>query len=155
MRVLSVVSYVFSGLLLYLSFWIAEGSNFNLLSFWDLSSLLTIIASFFIILVNFRFSEIYNAIFDALSKTNRQGFEERYELNKIIINSIGSYSLFSSILASIVALIITLGNLADTSKLGVSIAIILIVMLYAIIVRLFFVIPLNISLDKKMVKVVK
>ncbi|MFN8576512.1 MAG: hypothetical protein U0354_06620 [Candidatus Sericytochromatia bacterium] len=155
MRLLSVFSYLLSGLLLYMSFYIAEGSRFNLLEFWDLSSVLAIVASFFIILVNFKFSEVYNAIVDAISKNKREGFEERYELNKIIINAIGSYSLFSAILTTIVALIIVLGNLADTSKLGVSIAIILIVMLYAMIVKLFFVIPLNTSLDKKMVQIVK
>lgn len=155
MRLLSIFSYLLSGLLLYMSFYIAEGSRFNLLEFWDLSSLLAIVASFFIILVNFKFSEVYNAIADSISKNKREGFEERYELNKIIINSIGSYSLFSAILTTIVALIIVLGNLADTSKLGASIAIILIVMLYAMIVKLFFVIPLNTSLDKKIVQTVK
>ena len=155
MNLLSVISYVFSGLLIYLSFIVAEGQYFKPLSYWDLSSFLIIMSGFFIILFNFKFSEIYNAIIDALSKNKREGFEERYELNKIVVNSIGTYTLFSSILASIVAVITILGNLADMSKLGPSIAIVLITFLYWSIIRLFFVAPLNISLDKKMIKAIK
>lgn len=150
MTLLSLIAYVMSGLLIYLSFFIAEGSRFNFTIFWDLPSFIAILAGIFIVLVNFKFSEIYNAVFDALSKNKREGFEDRYKINKIVITSIGSYTMFSAILMSIVATIITLGNIDQLNRLGISLAIILISVLYAVIVRLFFVIPLNTSLDKKM-----
>lgn len=150
MSLLSLIAYIVSGVLIYLSFWVAEGDHFEPLMFWDLSSFIGILGGAFIVLANFKFSEVYNAIADALSKNKRVGFEERYSLNKIVINAIGNYTLFSSVLISIVAFIITLSYLTQLNKLGVSIAVILTSILYAVIVRLFFVIPLNTSLDKKM-----
>lgn len=155
MGLVSIVSYIISGLLIFASLFVAEGSHLNLLYFWDLSSFIVILAGFFIILVNFRFSEVFNAVADALSRKNRQGFEDRYELDKIVINSIGSYTLSAAILVTILAFIILMGNLQDVSKLGPSLALTSITLLYAVIVKVFFVTPLNTSLDKKMTQLIK
>lgn len=155
MGLTSLVSYIISGLLIWASFYIAEGNHFNILMFWDLSAFVIILAGLMITFVNFRFSEVYNAIADGLTKRLREGFEERYELNKIIIKSIGTYTLYTSLLMFFVALIIILGNLDSLDKLGASIAVAIIVFLYALMVRLFIVVPLNTSLDKKMTKVIK
>ncbi len=159
MRISSFVSYVVAGLFLYLSFWVAEGNHFNLWSFWDISSFIIILGGFLMTLVNFKFSEVFNAFSDALSKNKKEGFEDRYYVNKIVISSIGNYTLSVSVVMFIVSLITIIANLGDSvntiNKAGSSFAVITIVLLYAFMVRLFLVTPLNTSLDKKMSQINK
>ena len=155
MRITSFFSYVVSGLFVFLSLWVAEGSHLNILEFWDISSFILILGSFLMVLVNFKFSEVFNAIADALTKKVRIGFEERYNLDKLVISSIGTYTMYASILMFILASIIVASNLTEIKQLGPSFAVTSTVILYAMIIKLFLITPLNTSLDKKITEVIK
>ena len=155
MRIASVVSYGLSLLFIYLSMLIAEGSHLNLWYFWDLSAFIMILVGLVMTLVNFKFSEIFNAVSDSLSKNIKVGFAERYNVNKLIISSVGTYTLYAAIVTFILAFIIVMSNITELSKLGPSIGLASIVLLYAAIIKLFMVTPLNTSLDRKMTELTK
>lgn len=149
MRLTSILSYLLSGLMIYASGYVAEGEHFSLWMFWDISSFIAILGAFIAVLINFKFSEVYNAIVDGLSNLPRKNFQERIEVDKLVINSIWKYTLQCSLLVFIISLIIILGNIAETSKLGPSISVCLIIMLYAVMVKFLLVNPLLISIEKK------
>ena len=153
MRILSLLPYVLSTFLIGTSLYMSEGSNINIMMFWDISAFVAIIAGLLIILVNFKFSEVFNALADSLSEKVRIGFKERYEVDKVIIKSIGSYTLIASLLIFSIDMILILGNLQSSEKVGSSFALSIIIILYALIIRFLFVLPVSISLDKKMSKI--
>ncbi len=152
MRLTSLVSYIISGLLIYLSFWIAEGSNFNPLMFWDLASFLVILGGLAINLVNFKFSEIINALKDSFSSIPGNDFRARYELDKVIIRSMGNFVLFAAVIFFVLSFILVLGSLESTAKLGPSLAVSLLVIIYAVTLKVLLFIPLSVSLDKKILQ---
>jgi flagellar motor component MotA len=153
MRFTSLLSYIISGLLVYLSFWIAEGSHFNPLMFWDLASFLVILGGLSISLVNFKFSEIINALKDSISGQPANDFRSRYELDKVVLKSMGNYVIFAAVIFFVLTFIMVMGTLESTAKLGPNLAVALLVIMYAVILKVVMFIPFSVALDKKMLQI--
>jgi flagellar motor component MotA len=152
MRFTSLISYLISILLIYLSFYVAEGDHFNPLMFWDLSSFLVILGGLSISLVNFRASEIVNALKDSLATIPSNDFMARYELDKVVIRSIGNFVLFAAVIFFVLTFIMVMGTLESTAKLGPGLAVSLLVIIYAVILKVLIFLPLSVSLDKKVLQ---
>jgi flagellar motor component MotA len=149
MRLTSLLSYILGGLIIYLGFYIAEGDHFNPLAFWDLASFLVILGGIMISLVNFKFSEIAGALKDALYSLPANDFRSRYELDRVIIRSMGNFVIYAAVIFFVLTFIMVMGSLESTAKLGPSIAVSLLVIMYAVIFKVFLCIPLAVSLEKK------
>lgn len=149
MRLASFFAYSLSILFVYMSLWIAEGSYLNLMYFWDFSSAIVIIAGLCASLINFKFSEIFYAIKDSLIKNQTEDFKTRYSLDVVVIKTMGNYVLFASLISFILELIISLANANSAQKLGASIAVSFIVLLYGLIFKFIVFSPLLVSLQKK------
>lgn len=149
MRLASFFAYSLSILFVYMSLWIAEGSYLNLMYFWDFSSIIVILAGLCASLINFKFSEIFYAIKDSLIKNQTEDFKNRYSLDVVVIKTMGNYVLFASLISFILELIISLANANSAQKLGASIAVSFIVLLYGLIFKFIVFSPLLVSLQKK------
>ena len=149
MRIFSVIAYLISAICLYMAMLITWGTNnVNIINFWDLSSMALIIASFFLSTVNFKFSEIFRAVRSAISSSNSS--YENLVFSKKVIQSTWNNLFNMSLFAMLAVSIIICAN-AELSKLGHSLGIMLIITLYALLLRLFIFMPLEISLEKKII----
>lgn len=149
MRFASFISYIVGFALMYLSIYVAEGSHFDILVFWDLSSALVILAGFLITFINFRFSEIFNAFKDSLLQNKTDGFSTRFEISKTVIKSMGNYIMYLSILSFAISMIMILANAGNTSQLGNGIAVSLLVLVYGAISKFLILAPMYTSIEKK------
>lgn len=122
-------------------------------SFFDLTSILVIIVSIILAMSNFSLSEVYNAMADSLSSKARDGFLKRYKTDKLILESLGKYSILVSSLFFTVLLLITLANLEDLKAFSISLVSIFLVILYSFLFKLFILSPLITSLDKKYIDI--
>lgn len=150
MRFTSYLSYLIGFSLIYLSVYIAEGSHFNILVFWDLSSALVILAGILITFINFHFSEVFNAFKDSILSQKNEGFIERSEISKMVIKSMSNYIMYFSIFSFAISMIMSLGNMETTQQLGNSIAVSLLVLVYAVIAKFVILSPMCISIEKKL-----
>ncbi|MEK7432705.1 MAG: hypothetical protein AABZ74_06215 [Cyanobacteriota bacterium] len=149
MRLISIFAYSLSILFIYMSLWIAEGSYLNLMAFWDISAFVVILAGLCASLINFKFSEIFYAIKDSLSKNKTEDFKIRYSLDIIILETMGNYVITASLILFIMNLILCLSAFDSPEQLGSSIAISFIVLLYGLIFKFIIFSPLLVSLQKK------
>ncbi len=149
MRFFSIIAYAASGACLYMALLMAWGGNFNFLYIYDLSAVIGLIAGITLSLINFRFSEIFRAIKDSLS-----GSPKSYEilnLDRNVLQTAWKYLFSVSVILVFAVMVIILSNLGDTTKLGPSLAIMSIIPLYTLILKFFIFMPLEISLEKKII----
>jgi hypothetical protein len=150
MRFFSILGYIISAVCLYTGIQMGWKGTFNIWYIWDLTSLSFILAGFTLAIINFKFSEITGAVKNALS-----GSLKSYEIinfDKNVLQVIWRYLLTISVFAIISTMVIMFANLNDTSKLGPSLAIISIIPLYLLTLKFFILMPLEISLEKKIIQ---
>ncbi|MFN8674273.1 MAG: hypothetical protein U0457_19595 [Candidatus Sericytochromatia bacterium] len=149
MRFTSFIAYGLGFLFIYASMFIAEGPHLNLWNFWDLSSAITILAGLSASLINFKFSEIFNAIFDSITSKNNEKVQERLDLDLVVIKTMSSYVMAASLITFFLALILILGNAEDTKRLGVMIAVSILILMYGLFFKYIIFLPMTIALEKK------
>lgn len=123
--------------------------KFNILSFYDISSFITMIGGFIFTLVNFRFKEIAKTIFISFSRKELE--VEELELKNKVINSLWKNSIAFAWIISLIAFVIIFTQINDLRRLGPSIAVISISALYAVLLKSFLIIPVETSIKRKMI----
>jgi hypothetical protein len=149
MKFVKILLYFSSIFVFFLSLNIAYGNKFNLLSFWDISSLVSIIAGFAFSIINFKLSEIIFAIKSSIS--NKEENINSLKKNKIIIKSLWTKTLTMANVASLLFGVILFSYISDTSKIGPSLAVMGIVYIYSLALKIFIFTPLEVSIDKKII----
>jgi len=146
MNIFSKIMYLFS-IALFIYFSALIGVKFTY--FYDLPSLAFIIGGLLLIFVNYKISDVLKSLKTAIS-SNINIEQKEIILSKEIISKMWNYVLFSSITVVLIGFIFSLSD-ADTSKMGVFLALILIGIFYALFLKIFVFIPLETSLKKKMI----
>ncbi|MEK7432704.1 MAG: hypothetical protein AABZ74_06210 [Cyanobacteriota bacterium] len=123
--------------------------NQNIWNYFKNPIIITLTGSVFFTLVNFKISDILGLIKDLNS--NKENDRHFFENKKIILNTFWKNILSFSSIVLIMALILTLGNLEDTSKLGNQMETILFSPLYCLIIRFFIVLPLETAINKRII----
>lgn len=149
MKFIKIFFYFSSIFVFFLSLNIAYGNKFNILSFWDPSSLVSMIAAFVFSIINFKLSEIISAIKSSISIKEEN--VNNLKKNKIIIRSLWTKTITMANVVSLLFGVILFGYISDTSKIGPSIAIMGIVYIYSLALKIFIFTPLEVSIDKKII----
>jgi hypothetical protein len=150
MRVFSAIAYIFSALCLYAGLAMSWGGSFNLMYIWDISAFLFIIAGLVLTIINFKFSEIAGAVKRALL-VSAVSFEKLTQ-DKNALQAVWKFLVWVTVVNVIAIMVIILSNLDDTTKIGPSLAVMSILPLYTLTLRFFILMPLEISLEKKIIQ---
>ncbi|MFN4150306.1 MAG: hypothetical protein ACK4IX_05140 [Candidatus Sericytochromatia bacterium] len=149
MRFIKILFYFSSLFVFFLSLKIAYGDKINIFYFWDISSLISIIAAFAFSIINFKLSEIISAIKSSISIKEEN--VSNLKKNKIIIKSLWTKTITMANIVTLIFGVILFSYISDTSKIGPSLAVMAIVYIYALALKIFIFTPLEISIDKKII----
>jgi len=146
-----MIKVILAYLLAFVFLFFAMGGIDDLFTLVDIPSLLFVLIGFVLLFANFTVSEILNAFKDSFSKNINSEFKERYILGSFVIKTAGNYILYVAIIATIIGLVMILGNLAAMDKLAPSIALSMIAPFYAVLIKFVVLLPMSNSLDKKVI----
>lgn len=149
MKFIKILFYFSSLFVFYLSLKIAYGNDFNILSFWDISSLIAMISAFAFSIINFKLSEIIYAIKSSISSKEENIIN--LKKNKIIIKSLWAKTITMANVLTLIFGVILFSYISDTSKIGPSLAVMAIVYIYALALKIFIFTPLEVSIEKKII----
>lgn len=121
--------------------------------FIDLPSAFFVFAGILFTLTNFKFSELLQAIKDAINSPATQENIGSFQLSTHIFKSMGNYVVASSIIGVILGIIQALGNLHEVRAIGPAIAVSLIVPLYAVFFKTIFLGFFTNSIERKLVEI--
>lgn len=123
--------------------------DLNFFIFYDLASFFFLIGGLILLFANFKLSEILKALKNSLSKIDLEKSEILTSQN--VIESIWNKLLLSVIVLVITGIIQVASNLNDTTKIGPSLALILLGVVYTLTIKIFLINPMEISLKKKII----
>lgn len=144
MKILGVLFYLFALAIFYYNSVSLSGNS--IFTFYDHYSIVFVIAGFLLAFINFRFREIKDAVKNALSSESVNN--DFLISNKNTIQSIWQYVLYSCISLAVSGFIMALVQ-ASTNKIGPFLALVLLAPLYAFVLKLFFFMPVQTSLEHK------
>lgn len=147
MGIINIIIYIISFIIFYLSIKISFGNGFDISMMWDLSSILFILSGFVISIANFKLSEIFGVVKSFFSK--KEIHLEDLERNFLIVKTIWGKTITMANLSLLIASVILFSYITDTRKIGPILAILILSYVYALIIRIFILYPLEVSIEKR------
>lgn len=130
----------------------AEGHGFFGAHWWnyfDLASVVFIFAGCLFSLVVFRFSDVVFALQDGLGFSEHENLQERGAKSLIVLRGIGGFVLLSGASCTMIGIIQAMGNI-EAKYIGPAMALSLLALFYALIVRYFLIFPLELSVRRRL-----
>lgn len=148
MRLFSIIPYLLVVTAIYTSSFIAYGNSFKLSMFYDLSTLLVVFSGFVLTFTVFKIGDFFKALKITLS--NKENTLEDLVFAKQVFSNIWKNIFSAGLFLFAFAGIVIFSN-ASLKAIGPSLAIILLNSLYLTVIKLFFITPLETSIEKRLI----
>lgn len=117
--------------------------------FWDLPSVLFVAAGALSSLAVFKFSDLVFALQDALDLSDTAVFAGRAARSRLVLRGVGTLLLLAGGSCTLMGVVQSLGNLDTMRDLGAALALSLLGLIYALVLRYLVVFPLEIALLRR------